>query len=325
MAACQLEDFAAPWTNQIARDTIRVVTSWWLSALAATAGAAVLFVAGGGCSIAFDLDREQCTEASDCSGFANATCQDNVCVALDVSGGGGAGGSGGGAVDPQWACLPGFEAPVPPGDTIQHNYRVEMATGAPGTVPMGLAIEVCNTLDLMCTSPVDTPAPDANGAVLLDLDVAFDGYLRVTSDESMPTIVVLQRPVKFPQEQKVIRVIGQTNFEGLVSAADVTWDMTRGVAVVLTNNCLDMRAAGVRVESSDSDAETVTFHFKGALPDPESTQTDEQGAAGFLNMPVGIAGVDIFRVSTGEYIGSASFRSQPGVISYVPIGPTAAE
>jgi hypothetical protein len=120
-------------------------------------------------------------------------------------------------------------------------------------------------------------------------------------------------------------MIGLEAFEGLVAAADQTWDQTRGAAVVITNNCLDERAAGVRIESASGDAETVTFHFKGALPDPSSTQTDEQGAAGFLNMPAGVAGVDIFRASTDEFIGSGSFQSRAGTLSYLPIAPTAAE
>lgn len=279
------------------------------------------------CSLGFDLDREQCEKTSDCADFGAAECIDNVCVAITNVGGSNEGGSGGSPpVDPNWACLGNVVPPDPGGDTIIHTYRFELATAAPGTVPANIAIQLCAAIDVMCTNPIaGTPQPDTAGIVELELDVGFDGFLTVTSDDTMPTLVFLQQPIIIPPTEKVIRMVSQASFEALVEAADQTWDATRGAAVILTNNCLDERAAGVRVQSDSGDANTVAFHFKGALPDPASTQTDEQGAAGFLNMPAGVAGVDIYRASTDEFIGSGSFRSRAGTLSYLPIAPTAAE
>jgi len=299
------------------------VTTWWRAGGVCTA-ALLASSSAGSCSLAFELDRQQCAENADCDQFANAECKNNLCVEIaEVGGAGGAGGSE--PNDPKWACLGDVMPPDPGGDMIIHTYRFELATASPGTVPANLMIDLCLAIDTLCAGPIDSPVPDSNGTIVLELGVSEDAFLTVTSTETMPTLVFLQQPIVIPQSEKVIRMIGMEAFEGLVGAAGQTWDQTRGAAVVITNNCLDERAAGVRVESLSGDGDTVAFHFKGALPDPSSLQTDEQGAAGFLNMPAGVAGVDTYRASTDEFIGSGSFQSRAGTISYLPIAPTAAE
>ena len=277
----------------------------------------------GACSLAFELDREQCETSADCeaAGFADATCVDKVCAPSAVEGGGGSG--GGEPVDPRWSCLAAFEPPLVEGP-IRYSYRFELATAPPGTPPADLTVKLCTAIDVACANPVaGFPAPDADGSVSFEVDANFKGFIEASSPAILPTIAFLETPVILPPTQKIIRVIGQTDFMNLVSIAGETWDPTRGTAVVLTNDCADERSAGVSIEQTNTvDPGTVPFYFKGSLPVTTATETDAQGAAGFLNLPVGVVNVETRRASTGERIGSTSFQSRAGTISYAPLGPT---
>jgi hypothetical protein len=129
--------------------------------------------------------------------------------------------------------------------------------------------------------------------------------------------------VKLPQSEKVIRMIDEPNFINLVEFAGGTYDPLRGVGLVLAVDCQDDRAAEVRLVSPDADAETLPFYFKDGAPNIEETQTDEQGAGGFLNLPVNkVIRLEMHRATTDELIGTTSFRARAGAIVYVPLGPT---
>jgi len=298
----------------MARGLLRVVTLF-----GCVSGTALSLAS---CSLAFDLGRNQCESASDCAalGAEGAQCVEHVCVG---DGTGGGGGGGGGVVDPKWGCLDGFKAPViPSGDDVLYPLRFEYAI-QPGVVPPNLSIKLCSSLDTECMTPVSgIPQPDADGKVTLSLDPAFDGYIVIASDDTMPSIAILHQPVIIPMGEILIRLITPSQFQGLVSAAQQTYDDTRGIAVVLTSDCEDIRTEGVAVNTEDTDAQSVSFYFRGNYPDIEATSTDKEGAAGYLNLPIGIITVDAFIASTTTFIGEASFQSRPGTITYLPIGPT---
>ena len=279
----------------------------------------------GSCSLGFELDREQCEKTSDCASFGAAECIDNVCVSIANTGGSNEGGAGGSPpVDPNWECLDSFMPPDPGGSTVIHSFKFVLAIDEQH-IPMNLSVDVCSSTDIGCLSPQEANlVPDAEGKLDVELDVGqLNVFLKVTSDETMPTTVFLQAPVKIPQSEKVIRMVSQATIEVLAEqAANEEWDPTRSSLVVTTSNCLDERATGVRVESMDGDANTVPFYFADGFPNPDATETDAQGAAGFLNMPVGPATVKIYRAATDEFIGTGTYIAQAGVLSYLPIGPT---
>lgn len=280
------------------------------------------------CTLGLDLGRDQCEAARDCAelGYAGATCVAGVCqlatgstsdTSTDASS------SSTGDPDPVWGCLGSFVQPMPvPGEKLTHIYRFELATGLPGVPPADLAVKLCNKLDLECAAPISSPIPDARGAVSIDLDPAFDGFIEATSSETLPALVAMQKPVVIPQTEKVVRMASAAVRDLLVAGTGETLDESRGVALILTGDCSDNRAAGVSVGSPALDATSVTFYFRGALPEPEATETDMQGAAGFINIPLGFVEVTATRASTGQVIGQGSFRSKAGVISYLPLGPT---
>lgn len=298
-----------------------------LLASAALAWAALAIFSIGGCSLAFDLDREQCETNEDCAalGLTDATCSaDKVCVAGGTGGNGQGGeGTGGAGGDPplpeNFACIEGYQAPDP-GDMIAHEYRFEKATN--GDPPTNASLKVCQSLDAACATPELTLVPDVDGIVQFDLASDFQGFMEFTADDAMGTLVFFQRPVVIPPSQKVIRFVDQPTFLALASSAGVTVDLARGVTILLSHDCADERAAGVRFTTSEGDDQMIPFHFIGSFPDPDATETDAQGAGGFVNIPLGNLTVQATIAETGRIIGESTFFVRAAHISYVPMGPT---
>lgn len=295
--------------------------------MAAIVGFSFLGAVGSSCSLAFDLGREQCETADDCAevGFA-ATCQNKVCVAISEGGGGqtGQGGQGGqGGEDPHWSCLGGFQPPAPgPGGLVAYHYRIELAVN-PGVPPPDLAVQLCGLLDFNCTSPLPIDPPDADGNVMFEIGADVEAYLDITATDLKPTRAYLPvPPVVMPPKEKVIRVVREMEFANIVATSGKTYDPTRGTAIMLTVDCNDDRAANVQLQTDDLDSQTISYYFKGQLPNFTVTETDLQGAGGWVNLPVGLVNARAVRASNGEAIGSASFESRANGLAYVPIGPT---
>jgi hypothetical protein len=313
---------------------------------AGIAGTFLLGVGAQSCSLAFDLGREQCEEAADCSELGSGlTCENKVCVALSQAGGGGSGGGGGvdepacgGPSDPivsnaaysNWTCLCGFQSPTPAaGEPVDYHYRIEKVLTA-GEPPENLEVELCGILDQECLNPLPLDPPDAGGNVTFTLQSQDRAFLIIRAEDPMdpmqsvmPTRAFLPVPiVTDPPEVKIIRVVTNGEFQGLVASSGQTYDPTRGIVVMLPVDCQDQRAKDVSLATDASDDTTVPYYFKGALPNFLATMTDEQGAGGWVNLPVGLVSATALHAPTGTPIGSASFSSRPGTISYVPIGPT---
>jgi hypothetical protein len=104
------------------------------------------------------------------------------------------------------------------------------------------------------------------------------------------------------------------------------YDPTKGVTIVLASNCLDERAANVKIFSQQAvDGNAASFYFQDEIPILSATETDEQGAGGFINLPTSFIDYVTRRADTDQEIGTAQMLARGGAITYVPIGPTVKE
>jgi hypothetical protein len=323
---------------------------------AAKAVASALVCAGVGCSLLVDADRPQCTTDAECAarGFGDAICIEALCqsapsslpeapgvpreeprdivvIARDagddeppvpdpIDAGVPVLDAGG---DPEWACLENFAPPsVADGSLVSYRLRFERG-GQPNVPPEGLTLRLCRNDDATCAAPiVDIPEPDATGLLTLELDPTFRGYLEVEAPDHMPSLASLPPLVISPSEPQIIRLIERLDFIGLIATTDLPYDSDRGFAIVLTNSCLDQRAAGVVLSSLDIDEQTAAYYYRDGEPDRDALQTDAQGAAGWSQLPVGTIVAEARRADTLEFVGVAEFPSRAGFVTYVPIGPT---
>ncbi|HTV22973.1 MAG TPA: hypothetical protein VMG12_29990 [Polyangiaceae bacterium] len=313
---------------------------------------------GASCSLLVDAARPQCSTDADCEarGFHGTICVETLCrsaplpeldspdarprsvpaLGVDANDDGGVGDvvsslapdattpvldAGG---DPRWACLVHFAPPsVAAGSLVPYRLRFERGR-EPGVPPAGLSVRLCRREDATCAEPIaGIPAPDASGLLTLELDPSFHGYLEVEATDQVPSLVSLPPLVVWPPEAQIIRMIEPFDLVALLSSADIAYDDARGFAFVLTNDCLDQRAAGVVLSTSAGDDLTVAYYYRDGQPDRAALATDARGAGGFSRLPTGPVSVEARRAETSELIGAAEFESRPGSVSYVPIGPTA--
>lgn len=265
-------------------------------------------------------------------------CSSLSCILLveEIEGGGRAGGGAGGAgtttgvtgaagaggmPDPTWSCLEDYAAPS--GTTIvTHRFRFVRWFDS-DTVPTGLTVQLCALLDYACASPLPLDPPSADGRVIFELESSTDAYLQVTADDAIPSYVMLQPSIPPAVEaENLIRLVGSTEWENIVATSGKEYDTQRGTLVVLTKSCHQTPIGGVRLVSETVDADTVEFYARGELPQFGATMTDEQGIAGFVNLPLGFVDVESQRATSGELIGSAIHYSRPGAMTFLPLGPT---
>ncbi len=289
-------------------------------AIALLVSGAFFAVSAGACSLALGLGEQQCQTTADCTkrGFAGAECVQHVCV------GGSTTSSSTGSGDPAWSCLPGFMTPTTT-QNISVDFQIVMATGA--ALPTDLKIKLCSSFDAQCSVPVDGNVTlDADGKHTFEVPPSFgNGYLEITSQSGVtyPTLAFFGSNVLIPPVPKIIRLTTPAQLDALLNLTKLSADPAHGIAIMLTTDCQDERTAGVALSSvSGSDGLTVPFYFNGNLPDPAGTQTDAEGAGGFLNMVPGIARVQSSRFSTGDFVGDVTFQVRAQTISYVPLGPT---
>lgn len=302
------------------------------------------------CSLALNFDETQCEKTSDCTdrGFANATCQQNVCV---VESGSSTStemaSSSSGMVVPGFECLGTFKNPDPMGMPVNQTFYFEDASSALPMAPGSVKADLCSPLNADCLSPTQSNIMlDANGELTVPVGM-LPGYLRLTDamplmgvgggmsqpnpQDYRPVLVYENRPVVIPPVKKSVRVISYDSFKTLGLIVGATEEpTTHGIVLVLTTDCNDQRAAGVQVEidPQDLDATSVAAYFKGQLPKLGQTETDSQGAFSIVNVPVQPNGdpkavtFSTKLAATGQRIGSATVFVKAGWITYFHIGPT---
>jgi hypothetical protein len=290
-----------------------------------------------GCTLVLDPGEPQCQTAMDCTarGFANATCESNVCVvahqcetAMDCAALGLMGDvcTNNVCVDPVWGCLGNVvEATPDPTKKVTITEQLTDTAQAPVT---NATVDVCAKLDTTCmmTDP-NYPkglTPDASGSVTFTVIQGFDGFVRITAPNFVDSRVFVGRPVVAPPAVKSVRLIQTSEYSILAGTAKLTPDPTRGTAILYAVDCSGLAASGVSFSVSTGDSMSALFYLINQFPTlpPSAMATDVDGFGGDFNLPTGPAVVTTNLVSKQEYIGQSSFTVLANTISYVQIAPT---
>ncbi len=278
--------------------------------LVATLAAVGYALSSVSCSVVLSPGQEQCQTAKDCTarGFpATAECQANVCVA-----------------DPVWGCLGNVPNPTPNPD-LKVSFSVQLQTLEQDPVSEA-TVDVCDKVDLNCTSTNPSYPkgikPDGMGNVTLTVPQGFDGFVRVTSPETLDARVFVGRPLMAPPNVKAVRLIQPSDYQTLIAYAGLKLDMTRGTAIFLVEDCSTNGAAGVTFACSTADAESQSFYLINQDPIIKANATDADGFGGVLNLPVGSSIGSATLADGGAYVGQTTFDVLAYTISYALITPT---
>jgi len=269
--------------------------------------AAFLVMGLASCSaIVSDVESSQCTQASDCTslGLREATCQDSVCVVPGSTG-----------VDP-YQCA----AATPSSDeTVTFTFTAGYA--AAPDAPSPFAIVACERLDVNCDSPLTDPPvmADAGAPVAIPVKRGFSGYFKIENPNTVPARYFMGQPVIRDATGWALTIASPSTATALGLATGTSIDVGKGLIIVAVEDCNGARVPQAVVSNSLSDESTVSFYFASMFPDRSLSSTTSEGAAGFVNVPVG--STLIGAKASGHSFQPSAVLSQGGWLSYVEVFP----
>lgn len=234
-------------------------------------GLLALVASTASCSVLIDAKKEQCTVDADCENlgeaFAGSVCKESVCVKSEDLG--------------PLGC-----PAVPPSDnpTVTLSFSVSFAGAVPDD-PQPFEILACKRLDASCKSPLGGPVMADNGKpIQLDVPTGFQGFLQVKNRDAVPSMVFLGQKVQVDTAfwDLTIPTPSDVTLLGLGTGTKV--DTSLGSLIMIARDCDRNRLAGVVASNSTGG---TGYYLAAMLPDKTLMATTEEGAAGFINVPLG--------------------------------------
>lgn len=275
----------------------------------------VLSLAAVGCSAILDGDRKQCAQDSDCtsrgSGFTSSVCIDSWCMA-----------------PPKWSCLDKPSAIS--GHRGPHPVTLRVEDILTQKAKPGVRARLCRKLDVNCENPLAAEVmSDSDGIVRFDIVTddptsGFSGYVLFTSSDAMPGLYFFNPPVRGPVDIPAVQLAPRAVATVLTQQVGATYDVTRGLILLNTLDCVGEPLAGVSLETDADDPLTVPFYSVHGLPAATATATDPDGYCGVINVLPGTTSVTARMEAGGRRIGTLSLLVKAGSITYsrmVPLGP----
>lgn len=266
------------------------------------------------CSVLIDVDGKQCDSDADCTALSpGSVCQQSLCVQAS-SNDAGATGSGGTPADDPLVCKAAQASEQP---KVTYTFAPIFANKP--QAPQPFTIKACGQLDLECENPDFGPLEvNAGEPQAFEVTPGFAGYFEIKNPDTLDAFLFLGRPilqdtvgwnVTVPDEGTVLQL-------GLATGEDVDPDL--GILISVARDCDGRPLEGVTYSNS---AGGLGFYFVTNLPNTELTETGPQGAAGFVNVPIGTAILRGTHNPSGTELGPSSARLKPRSISLVEIFP----
>jgi hypothetical protein len=290
------------------------------------------------CSVLIDVDGKQCDVSQDCAarGFPGSECRENLCVALVDEPVGGAGGDAGASSEAGQGGdgPPGGGDPLmcdvttpEPGATVKFTFAPLFAS--PPEEPTPFSIKACQQFDLDCKTPLFGPI-DVEAGVAEDFEVpaGFIGYFDITNVATLHGLYFMGRAVNVDTGGWPVRMPDAQTVQNLGFFAQQDVDPNLGIVLSVARSCEQIRSGdtlmppkplqGVTFSSS---AGGNVFYIVNDLPNVNTMVTGPQGAAGFVNVPIGTSVLNV-KTEAGQELKPVTVRLPgPNTISFVEVFP----
>jgi hypothetical protein len=223
----------------------------------------------------------------------------------------------------EWGCLePGARStavPVFAPTVAQVIYSIQVVELSTGQIYPDAQVRACGLADVTCESPVaDWVEVDAEGWVHLPLFRDFVGYLEVVATGAVPDVFYLNQPLRESITEYPLTLVPLASIVPLVSLVGVQLQANTGIVAIRAFDCLGNTASGVSLSSSTAG---TPYYFIDGLPTGAVSATDGDGLGGLVNVPPGLAVVEL-EAPTGISIGGPqSLVIRPNSISAIYLRP----
>jgi hypothetical protein len=314
--------------------------------------AAVMAALVSGCSLLIDAGRDQCSSTADCAGLGlDGSCERGVCVApkamspsqrADGGVDGGMLASGTCRRDPdcedgescfKQKCAPTLdvqpficETPAaPPISSELVMFEMPVREFVSDKAPMGLTVVACSINDVSCKTPAGSYTDmDGTANVKLMLPRGFDGFLKVTSTDTLPGLWYFTQPLVAPRVAKPLAAVSPATLDLLAAITGLAVDASKGLVILEAFDCNGVASGGIHFEEGKRAARP--FYIIDELPSLEATVTvrdamADLAAGGFLNAPPGFT-VFTARIGVdGPVLNQHNAHVQASTVTYLDIYP----
>ncbi len=223
-----------------------------------------------------------------------------------------------------WSCLDqnplDTSEPATAGELVTYSVQVlDIATDVPFT---GLTARVCGLTDIDCAMPVtDWLRPDGDGWLDLALRENFSGYVELVSPTLKSTLYHLPGEGLRTMRDYPIRMVSAQSFDALANAVGVVEDPNLGG---MTSRMFDCQGKTAPAAALINNTGGVAYYFDDGLPTITRRETDEDGIAGFVNVPTGVTVISA-QLADGRIISRRSLIIRRGWLSATFMRPAAWE
>lgn len=195
-----------------------------------------------------------------------------------------------------WSCLQVQRPPSPlvtiPAGASRLVQSLQVLSLANGEVPPNVRVRACPARDVDCANPLtDNISVDLRGWVDLPLYEGFDGFLEITGETVVSTLLFYSDPLR-PNGQvdkTPLGLVEKDLLPGLSGATGTQQDPALGLVYLRAFDCQGVAAPGV---TFSIDRPGWRWYFVGALPSASAEETADTGLGGFINVAPGVAVVD---------------------------------
>jgi hypothetical protein len=227
--------------------------------------------------------------------------------------------------------------PITQAQVVDGGSALDLITYTP--VP-GLSVRACSTvLHPQCDQGTGTPyqTTDDGGAAIFQLPQSWNGFFQLATPGYVTTTFFPGQMLAGDTQATVSAIIlsntALAELEAVLTGVTVSHDVDGGVGHVFIGayDCEDHFASGVQfVPGSSVDAGpylTTPFYLQGSggqqIPSTSADSTDDQGAGGLINVPVGsftlTAQLKATASTPAQTIGTVGLFVNPGVGALVTI------
>jgi hypothetical protein len=193
-----------------------------------------------------------------------------------------------------WSCLrestaPGVlvNSPIGASRLVRSLQITDLVSG---TVPPNVFVRACGQPDVDCTTPLSGQIPiDAEGWVDLPLYEGFDGYLEVTAETLVPTMLFYTDPLNIETQVDTtpLGVVTKSLLPGLSAQTGMAQEDSLGLVYLRVFDCNRDPAPGISFSVNQQSA--WRWYFVGKLPTSLADSTSDTGLGGFINVTPGVA------------------------------------
>jgi hypothetical protein len=257
----------------------------------------------------------------------NSECRQNLCVALVTDMVGGAGGDTGASGDGGEGAqssnpLMCETVTAEPGTTVKFTFAPLFAS--PPADPKPFSIKACQQFDLDCKNPlfgpidVDAGVPKAFEVPVGQAGTGFIGYFDITNPDTLHGLYFMGRAITVDTDGWAVRMPDAETVQNLGFFAQQEVDPDLGIILSVARDCNQLPLQGVTFSSS---APGDVFYIVNDLPNVNTTKTGPQGAAGYVNVPIGTAVLNV-ATESGQELKPVTVRLPgPNIISFVEVFP----